>query len=132
MRRAECSRNSGGDSATAGGRRAGVARWSSPEGIVVSVGSDLTKAISDLSGSKLGGDQAFELVAPDSDKSLTAGYVNFAKVVPLLAENPKDAASLKPLLALGLTGITLGQVLRRVRRMAEDYAARRGAGKDAG
>ena len=35
------------------------------------------------------------------------------------------------LLALGLTGITLGQVLRRVRRMAEDYAARREAGKDA-
>jgi hypothetical protein len=35
------------------------------------------------------------------------------------------------LLALGLTGITLGQVLRRVRKMAEDYAARREAGKDA-
>jgi hypothetical protein len=35
------------------------------------------------------------------------------------------------LLAFGLTGITLGQVLRRVRRMAEDYAARREAGKDA-
>jgi hypothetical protein len=35
------------------------------------------------------------------------------------------------LLALGLTGITLGQVLRRVRRIAEDYAARRAAGKDA-
>jgi hypothetical protein len=35
------------------------------------------------------------------------------------------------LLALGLTGITLGQVLRRVRRMAEDYAARREAGKEA-
>jgi hypothetical protein len=35
------------------------------------------------------------------------------------------------LLALGLTGITLGQVLRRVRRIADDYAARREAGKDA-
>jgi hypothetical protein len=35
------------------------------------------------------------------------------------------------LLALGLTGITLGQVLRRVRKMAEDYAARREAEKDA-
>lgn len=33
------------------------------------------------------------------------------------------------LLALGLTGITLGQVLRRVRTMAEDYAARRETGR---
>ncbi len=33
------------------------------------------------------------------------------------------------LLALGLTGITLGQVLRRVRRMAEEYAARREVGR---
>lgn len=33
------------------------------------------------------------------------------------------------LLALGLTGLTLGQVLRRVRRMAEEYAARRDAGR---
>lgn len=33
------------------------------------------------------------------------------------------------LLALGLTGITLGQVLRRVRGMAEEYAARREVGR---
>ena len=80
-----------------------ASKVTSPEGIVVSVGSDLTKAVSDPSGSKLGDDQAFQLVAPDSDESLAAGYVNFAKVVPALAENPKDAASLQPLLALGLT-----------------------------
>ena len=47
--------------------------------------------------------EAFRLVAPDSDKSLGAGYVNLAKVIPAVAENPKDAASLQPLLALGLT-----------------------------
>lgn len=81
-----------------------VRKISGPDGILAGVGPELTAAILDPSGSKLGGKEAFKVVLPDLGKAGFAAYVNLAKLTPLLAkDNPTDAESLKPLSALGLT-----------------------------
>lgn len=75
-----------------------------PDGIVVGKGSGLIAAITSGSGSKLGSSDSFRQVVPDRGRASFAAYVNLAELMPLLArDNPKDAASLKPLNAVGLT-----------------------------
>ena len=81
-----------------------VQKITDPDGILAGVGSGLTAAIVNGSGTKLGDNEAFRQVVPDLGTANFAAYVNLAKLVPLLAkDNPKDAESLKPLSALGLT-----------------------------
>jgi Protein of unknown function (DUF3352) len=83
-----------------------VTKVTGPDGIVVGKGSGLIAAITSASGSKLGSSDSFRQVVPDLDKANFAAYVNLAELMPLLAkDNPKDAASLKPLNALGLTAV---------------------------
>jgi hypothetical protein len=81
-----------------------VQKITDPDGILAGVGSGLTAAIVNGSGSKLGDNEAFRQVVPDLGTANFAAYVNLAKLVPLLAkDSPKDAESLKPFSALGLT-----------------------------
>jgi hypothetical protein len=81
-----------------------VQKITAPDGILAGVGSGLTAAIVNGSGSKLGDNEAFRQVVPDLGTANFAAYVNLAKLVPLLAkDSPKDAESLKPFSALGLT-----------------------------
>jgi hypothetical protein len=81
-----------------------VAKIDGPKGIVVGTGSGLMSAIASQSGSRLGGTDAFSQVMPGFERADVALYVNLAKLVPLLAkDNPKEAASLAPLNALGMT-----------------------------
>jgi hypothetical protein len=81
-----------------------VAKIDGPKGIVVGTGSGLMSAIASQSGSRLGGTEAFKQVMPGFERADVALYVNLAKLVPLLAkDNPKEAASLAPLNALGMT-----------------------------
>jgi len=83
---------------------ASVHRVHGPEGIVVGMGSGLIGAITSPSGSTLGSNATFTQVMPDVGQADFAAYVNLAKLMPrLAADNPSDAASLKPLNALGLT-----------------------------
>ncbi|MEP7034499.1 MAG: DUF3352 domain-containing protein [Actinomycetota bacterium] len=81
-----------------------VRKLTDPEGILVGTGSDLTAAMSDPSGGRLGADAAFRQVTPDLGQANFAVYVNLSKVLTLVAkDNPKEAASLAPFNALGLT-----------------------------
>jgi Protein of unknown function (DUF3352) len=81
-----------------------VQKITDPDGILAGVGSGLTAAIVNGSGSKLGDNEAFRQVVPDLGAANFAAYVNLAKLVPLMAkDSPKDAESLKPFSALGLT-----------------------------
>jgi hypothetical protein len=81
-----------------------VAMVDGPKGILVGTGSGLMGQMSDPSGSTLGGTAAFKQVMPGFAKADVALYVNLAKLVPVLSEGkPEDAASLKPLSALGMT-----------------------------
>lgn len=83
---------------------ASVHRVHGPEGIVVGFGSGLTGAITSQSGSTLGSTATFTQVMPGVGQADFAAYVNLAKLMPrLTGDNPGDAASLKPLNALGLT-----------------------------
>jgi len=83
-----------------------VTKVTGPDGIVVGKGSGLIAAITSASGGKLGSSDSFRQVVPDLGRANFAAYVNLAELMPLLAkDNPKDAASLKPLNALGLTAI---------------------------
>lgn len=81
-----------------------VQKITDPDGILAVVGPSLTAAIVNGAGSKLGDNEAFRQVVPDLGSANFASYVNLAKLVPLLAkDNPKDAESLRPFSALGLT-----------------------------
>ena len=81
-----------------------VQKITDPDGILAVVGPGLTAAIVNGSGSKLGDKAEFRQVVPDLGTANFASYVNLAKLLPFLAkDNPKDAESLKPLSALGLT-----------------------------
>jgi len=81
-----------------------IRKISDPDGIVAGVGSELSDAILNPSGAKLGGDKAFEQVLPDVGKAGFAAYVNLAKLTPVLTkDHATDAESVKPLSALGLT-----------------------------
>lgn len=79
-----------------------------PDGIVVSMGSGLDKAIFDLSGPKLGASEAFRKALPDADTADATQYLNFANVSPLLfGEGTKEEGDwLKPLAGFGVTGST--------------------------
>ena len=80
-----------------------AAKVTGPDGIVVGYGPGLTAAISNRSGSKLGGTEAFKQVMPDADKAHFAAYVDLAKVLSMSKIKSQDAAALKPLKALGMT-----------------------------
>jgi hypothetical protein len=81
-----------------------VHKVAGPDGIVVGKGSGLIAAITSASGSNLGSSDSFRQVVPDLGRANFAAYVNLAELMPLLTkDNPKDAASLKPLNAVGLT-----------------------------
>jgi Protein of unknown function (DUF3352) len=81
-----------------------VHKVAGPDGIVVGKGSGLIGAMTSQSGRRLGGSEVFRQVIPDPGKANFAAYVNLAKVLPLLTkDHPKDAESLKPFNALGLT-----------------------------
>jgi len=81
-----------------------VQKIEGPKGIVVGMGAGLTSAIFDKSGSKLGSTESFKQVVPNANTSDFTAYINLAKLMPLLTQDsPKDAASLKPLNAAGLT-----------------------------
>jgi hypothetical protein len=102
-----------------------IRKIAGPPGIVVGTrstnpGFDLNKAIFSVSGSKLGGTEAFRTVIPQNDKVVFAGYVNLSKVLPALAKSSKakpgfDAASLKPLSALGVTASGGSEPVLRIR-----------------
>jgi len=95
-----------------------VEKISDPDGIVVSMGADLSASIFEKSGSKLGGSEAFRQALPDAGSADAAGYVNLAKVVPLLTEHPAssaDVASMRPFNALGLTVLGGAQPSWRLR-----------------
>jgi hypothetical protein len=91
------------DAAPAAGMDVTATKVTGPDGIVVGMGADLTAAVSNSSGSRLGGTEAFKQVIPDADKADYAAYVDLSKVIEMLAGDPKDAASMKPLKALGTT-----------------------------
>ena len=80
-----------------------AAKVTGPDGIVVGYGRALTAAISNQSGSKLGGTEAFKQVLPDADKAQFAAYVDLAKVLSMSKIDPQNAAAVKPLKALGMT-----------------------------
>ena len=95
---------------------ASVHRVHGPEGIVVGFGSGLTGAITSQSGSTLGSTAAFTQVMPGVGQADFAAYVNLAKLMPrLTGDNPSDAASLKPLNALGLTATRGAEPMFRLR-----------------
>jgi hypothetical protein len=92
------------DESPAGDMDVTASKITGPDGIVVGMGSGLMGAISSQSGRRLGSTEMFKQVMPGADQADFAAYVNLARLMPLLAEdNPRDAASLKPLNALGLT-----------------------------
>jgi Protein of unknown function (DUF3352) len=55
-----------------------------PDGIVVSMGSGLTKSLFDKSGPKLAGSEAFRQALPDADKADMAGYVDVTKAAGIV------------------------------------------------
>jgi hypothetical protein len=80
-----------------------AAKVTGPDGIVVGYGPGLTAAISNRSGSRPAGTEAFKQVMPDADKANFAAYVDLAKVLSMSKIKSQDAAALKPLKALGMT-----------------------------
>jgi hypothetical protein len=91
------------DASPAPGMKVTTTKVTGPDGILVGYGASLTAAVSSQSGSKLGGSEAFKQVVPDAGKADLAAYVDLSKVIPMLAGDSKDAASLEPLKALGVT-----------------------------
>lgn len=87
----------------AAGMKVTTTKVTGPDGILVGYGTGLTAAVSSQSGSKLGGTETFKQVIPDAGKADLAAYVDLSKVIQMLADNSKDAASLAPLKALGMT-----------------------------
>jgi Protein of unknown function (DUF3352) len=86
-----------------------VAKIAAPDGIVVSMGTDLTASIFDKAGTKLASTPGFKQVIAGGPADFAA-YVNLAKAVPMIpSDTPADAASLKPFNALGMT-VTGGTV----------------------
>jgi hypothetical protein len=91
------------DASPATGTDVTATKVTGPDGIVVGMGAGLTAAVSNKSGSRLGRTEAFKQVIPDAGKADDAAYVDLAKVVQVFADDSKDADSLKPFKALGMT-----------------------------
>lgn len=80
-----------------------------PDGMVVSMGSDLNTSIFNKSDTKLASTPGFNQVVTGGPADFAA-YTNLATLIPMIPDNtPADAASLKPLNALGMT-VTGGTV----------------------
>ena len=92
-----------------------AAKVTGPDGIVVGRGSSLIAAISDKSGGKLGDTESFKQVVPDADKAEAAAYVNLSKIIQMFAGDSKDAASLKPFKALGMSATSGSEPTFRLR-----------------
>lgn len=73
------------DASPATGMKVTATKVTDPDGILVGYGAGLTAAVSDRSGGKLGGSEAFKQVIPDAGKADLATYVDLSKVIQMLA-----------------------------------------------